>query len=116
MIKGKYSLLKAMLIVSALGATGTGSGPELVLANGDYATEMPSMEECLSARKVIAEQDKTLKTLCVPVADETEKMQKFFNIFMDMLDQIKYDIEGSAEEKDRCAAQCIEDERLNRLN
>ena len=45
MIKGKYSLLKAMLIVSALGTAGTGSGPELVLANGDYATEMPSMDE-----------------------------------------------------------------------
>ena len=66
-----------MLIVTALGG------------GGDYTAEMPSMEECLDARIVVAEQDPNVKTLCVPVADETAKMQEFFAIFMDMIDQIK---------------------------
>ena len=66
-----------MLVVTALGG------------GGDYTAEMPSMEECLDARIVIAEQDALLKTLCVPMADETAKMQELFGIFMDMIDQIK---------------------------
>ena len=69
-------MLKAMLIVTALGG-------------GDYTTEMPSMKECLDARITIAEQDPNVKTLCVPMADETAKMQELFGIFMDMIDQIK---------------------------
>ena len=70
-------MLKAMLVVTALGG------------GGDYTAEMPSMEECLDARIVIAEQDPNVKTLCVPMADESAKMQEFFMIFMDMIDQIK---------------------------
>ena len=70
-------MLKAMLVVTALGA------------GGDYTAEMPSMKECLDARVTIAEQDSTVKTLCVPVADDTAKMQEFFMIFMDMIDQIR---------------------------
>ena len=70
-------MLKAMLIVAV-----TGMG-------GDYTAEMPSMEKCLEMRTVIAEQDATVKTLCVPIADETAKIQEFFWIFMDMVDQIK---------------------------
>ena len=66
-----------MLIVTALGG------------GGDYTAEMPSMKECLDARISIAEQDATLKTLCVPVADESAKMQEFFDLFMNMIDQIK---------------------------
>ena len=66
-----------MLVVTALGG------------GGDYTAEMPSMKECLDARIVIAEQDATLKTLCVPMANETEKMQEFFDIFLNMIEQIK---------------------------
>ena len=61
-------MLKALLIVTAIGGA-------------DYSVEMPSMKECLNARTQIAEQDKTVKTLCVPKADETAKVQDFFNIF-----------------------------------
>ena len=70
-------MLKAMLIVTALGG------------GGDYTAEMSSMEECLDARIVIAEQEPNVKTLCVPMADESAKMQELFGIFMDMIDQIK---------------------------
>jgi hypothetical protein len=56
---------------------------------GDYTVEMPSMEECLDARIVIAEQDPNVKTLCVPMANESAKMQEFFDLFMDMIDKIK---------------------------
>ena len=70
-------MLKAMLVVTALGG------------GGDYTAEMPSMEECLDASIVIAEQDPNVKTLCVPMADETAKMQELFGIFMDMIDQIR---------------------------
>ena len=66
-----------MLIVTALGG------------GGDYTTEMPSMDECIDARIAIAEQDATLKTICIPMADETAKMQEFFDLFMDMVNQIK---------------------------
>ena len=66
-----------MLIVTALGG------------GGDYTAEMPSMKECLDARISIAEQDATLKTLCVPMADDQAKVREFFAIFMDMIDKIK---------------------------
>ena len=70
-------MIKAMLIVTALGG------------GGDYTVEMPSMKVCLNARTTIAEQDSTVKTLCVPVANNTAKVQEFFMIFMDMIDQIR---------------------------
>ena len=70
-------MLKAILLVTALGG------------GGDYSVEMPSMNECLDARTTIAEQDSNVKTLCVPMADDTAKVQEFFMIFMDMIDQIK---------------------------
>jgi hypothetical protein len=70
-------MLKAMLIVTALGG------------GGDYTAEMPSMKECLDARIGIAEQDATLKTLCVPMADDQAKVREFFEIFMEMIDKIK---------------------------
>ena len=70
-------MLKAMLIVTALGG------------GADYTTEMPSMNECLDARVAISEQNSDVKTLCVPMIDETVKVQEFFDIFMDMIDQIR---------------------------
>ena len=70
-------MLKAILLVTALGG------------GGDYSVEMPSMNECLDARISIAEQDPTVKTLCVPMADDAAKVQEFFMIFMDMIDQLR---------------------------
>lgn len=70
-------MLKAMLIVTALAG------------GGDYTAEMPSMKACLDARTTIAEQDSNVKTLCVPMADDSKKIQEFFDIFMNMIDQIK---------------------------
>ena len=67
-----------MLIVSALGG-----------GMGSYEVEMPSMNECLEARVAIMEQDKGAKTLCVPAVAETDKMEKFFSIFMGIVTQMK---------------------------
>ena len=70
-------MLKAMLIVTALGG------------GGDYTAEMPSMKECLDARISIAEQDATLKTLCVPMADDQAKVQEILNSFLEMIKKIR---------------------------
>ena len=67
-----------MLIVSALGG-----------GMGSYEVEMPSMNECLEARVAIMEQDKGAKTLCVPTVAETDKMERFFSIFMGIVTQMK---------------------------
>ena len=67
-----------MLIVSALGG-----------GMGSYEVEMPSMAECLDARVAIMEQDKGAKTLCVPALTETDKMERFFSIFMGIVTQMK---------------------------
>ena len=69
---------KALLIVSALGG-----------GMGSYEVEMPSMKECLDARVAIMEQDKGAKTLCVPAVAETDKMERFFSIFMGIVTQMK---------------------------
>ena len=71
-------MMKAMLIVSALGG-----------GMGSYEVDMPSMKECLDARVAIMEQDKGAKTLCVPTVAETDKMEKFFSIFMGIVTQMK---------------------------
>ena len=71
-------MIKALLIVF-LPLTG----------GGDYTTEMPSMQACLDARSVIMKQDSNVKTLCVPKGDETAKIQEFFGIFIDMIDQLQ---------------------------
>ena len=71
-------MMKAMLIVSALGG-----------GIGTYEVEMPSMKECLEARVAIMEQDKGAKTLCVPALTETDKMERFFSIFMGIVTQMK---------------------------
>ena len=70
--------MKALLIVSALGG-----------GMGSYEVEMPSMNECLEARVAIMEQDKGAKTLCVPAITETDKMERFFSIFMGIVTQMK---------------------------
>ena len=71
-------MMKALLIVSALGG-----------GMGSYEVEMPSMNEGLDARVAIMEQDKGAKTLCVPAVAETDKMEKFFSIFMGIVTQMK---------------------------
>ena len=71
-------MLKALLII--VGMSGM---------NGEYTTEMPSMEECLEMRTVITQQDPDIKTICLPVADETARIKEFFWLFMDMVEHIK---------------------------
>ena len=71
-------MMKALLIVSALGG-----------GMGSYEVDMPSMKECLDARVSIIEQYKEAKTLCVPAVAETDKMEKFFSIFMGIVTQMK---------------------------
>jgi hypothetical protein len=73
-------MIKALLIVSALGG------------GAEYTTEMPSMESCLNARTQIMEQDNSIKTLCLPsefVEDETEKLEEFLLILLNMVDMMK---------------------------
>jgi len=70
-------MIKALLIITALAGS------------SDYTTEMPSMAACLDARLTIAKQNASIKTLCVPRADEVAKVKEFFNIFMDIIDQLK---------------------------
>ena len=70
-------MLKALLIVTSL-------------AGGhEHSVEMPTMVECLQARTLIAEQDSDVKTLCIPVADESQKMEEFFYLFLDMMEKLK---------------------------
>ena len=70
--------MKALLIVSALSGMGDG-----------YEVEMPTMKDCLNARMTIMEQDKSAKSICVPFAGETDKMEKFFNVFMSLVTRMK---------------------------
>jgi phosphate uptake regulator len=76
-------MLKALLIVTSL------SGVH------DYSVEMPTMEECLATRTVIEEQDSDIKTLCIPTADESQKMQEVFNLFLDMMEQLRQDMQDN---------------------
>ena len=71
-------MIKALLIVSALGGMGAA-----------HTTEMPSMESCLNARTQIMEQDNSIKTLCVPSEDEREKLEEFLLILLNMVDMMK---------------------------
>ena len=76
-------MLKALLIVTSL------SGVH------DYSVEMPTMEECLATRTVIAEQDADIKTLCIPMENESQKMQEVFNLFLDMMEQLRQDMQDN---------------------
>ena len=71
--------MKALLLISTIGGG----------LDGGYEVEMPSMTECLDARVVIMEQDKDAKTLCVPAVAETDKMEKFFGIFMSIVERMR---------------------------
>ena len=89
-------MMKALLIVSALGG-----------GMGSYEVEMPSMAECLDARVAIMEHSKDAKTLCVPSVAETDKMEKFFSIFMGIVTQMKeleneYSVQGNGSPFGEC--------------
>ena len=70
-------MLKAMLVVTALGG------------GGDYTVDMPSMKDCLDARITIAEQDPNVKTLCVPKSNDSAKVQEILDSFLKMIEKIK---------------------------
>ena len=90
-------MIKALLIVSALAGSGV-----------DYTTEMPSMKSCLEARSAITKQDPTIKTLCVPKADEKAEIKEFFGMFMYIIDQIRE--KEVLERLDRPCPDCTEEE------
>ena len=94
-------MIKALLIVSALAGSGV-----------DYTTEMPSMKSCLEARSAITKQDPTIKTLCVPKADEKAEIKEFFGMFMDIIDQIreKEALDTFVREENRTCPLCTESE------
>ena len=93
-------MLKAILIISSLGG------------GNDFTVEMPTMEDCLAARIEIQKQDDSLKTLCIPSVNETAKVQEFFDIFMDMIQELKREGEPDGidrfEQCDRQWDQCNE--------
>ena len=94
-------MIKALLIVSALAGSGV-----------DYTTEMPSMKSCLEARSAITKQDPTIKTLCVPKADEKAEIKEFFGMFMYIIDQIreKETLDRFTREENRTCPLCTESE------
>ena len=71
--------MKALLLISTIGGG----------FDGGYEVEMPSMTECLDARVAVMEQMKDAKTLCVPAVAETDKMEKFFGIFMEIVERMR---------------------------
>jgi|TARA_R110000822_G_scaffold296957_1_gene419494 hypothetical protein len=71
--------MKALLLISTIGGG----------LDGGYEVEMPSMTECLDARVAVMEQMKDAKTLCVPAVAETDKMEKFFGIFMEIVERMR---------------------------
>ncbi len=70
-------MIKALLIITALGG------------GVQHTTEMPNMKSCLDARVTIMKQDPDAKVLCVPKEDDTLKIRNMFEIFMDLIDQMK---------------------------
>ena len=54
-----------------------------------HTTEMPNMKSCLDARVTIMKQDPDAKVLCIPKEDDTLKIRNMFEIFMDLIDQMK---------------------------
>ena len=108
-------MIKALLIISALGGDGNYikdmDDHILLESNPPLVIDMPSMKACLQAKKSIAKQDSTIKTLCIPRVDEDDdkfkeyfddfneefdvRTEKFYRTFMDLLDQLKERMEGN---------------------
>ena len=70
-------MIKALLIVASLNG------------GGDYRVEMPTMESCLDMRSSITKQDSTLKTLCIPKEDDSDKFKAFLSMFTEMVREMK---------------------------
>tara|TARA_B100000927_G_C16396265_1_gene441454 strand:- start:40 stop:255 length:216 start_codon:yes stop_codon:yes gene_type:complete len=71
------------------------------------------MEECMKARDAIVQQDADTKVLCIPYTEEqskTDEVQAMFNVFMQMIMQIKSYEEnyGNLGETDRQCESCLE--------
>tara|TARA_S200002703_G_scaffold135823_1_gene124842 strand:- start:555 stop:836 length:282 start_codon:yes stop_codon:yes gene_type:complete len=80
---------------------------------GDVETVLPSMEDCLSARQSIIEQEVDAKVLCVPYSQEqtkSDEMRDMFSVFMEMIVQLKSYEEnyGSLGEENRQCEPCLE--------
>jgi hypothetical protein len=106
---GYDNMIKALLIITALGGDGNYikdmNDHILLESNPPLVIDMPSMKSCLQAKKSIAKQDSTIKTLCVPRVDEDgnkfkeyfnnfneefdARTERFYRTFMDLLDQLK---------------------------
>ena len=52
-------------------------------------TEMPDMESCLEARLASTSQDASIKSLCIPKENETDKMKEMLGVFINMIKKIK---------------------------
>ena len=61
----------------------------LIVASMGINTEMPSMDSCLEARLAIASQDASIKSLCIPKENETDKMKEMLGVFINMIKKIK---------------------------
>ena len=112
---GCDNMIKALLIIAALGGDGNylkDMDDHIILENNPpLVIDMPSMKTCLEAKKSIAEQDSTIKTLCIPRVDEDDdklkeyfddfnegfdaKTKEFYRTFIDLLDQLKKRMEGN---------------------
>lgn len=82
----------------------------LIIASLNVNTVMPDMDSCLKARLAIMEQDKTIKSLCIPKASETDKMKEMFGIFLNMIDRIKEyeDFDRTDNNENRLCEDCTE--------
>ena len=80
---------------------------------GDVETLLPYMDDCLSARQSIIEQEADAKVLCIPYSQEqtkSDEMRDMFSVFMEMIVQLKSYEEnyGSLGEENRQCEPCLE--------
>ena len=61
----------------------------LIVASLGINTEMPDMDSCLKARAAISSQDESIKSLCIPKQNETDKMKEMFEIFINIVNRLK---------------------------
>ena len=93
-------MIKALLMVTSINL-------------GNVETVLPTMKDCLDARKTIIEQEVDAKVLCIPYTQEQSKsddMRDMFSVFMDMIVQLKTMEEnyGTLGEEDRQCIPCSE--------
>ena len=93
-------MIKALLMVTSINL-------------GNVETVLPTMKDCLDARKTIIEQEVDAKVLCVPYTQEQSKsddMRDMFSVFMDMIVQLKSMEEnyGTLGKEDRQCIPCSE--------